>query len=431
MREGSGTGEARASTPGQAHELALKGAETDATKRALATFGNPFGLALYDREQGGVSRRRGAKVAPALGPWILRAASGTDQAIFEKPSEFAAALQTAMSEAEDIELLFAIWEHNVETVRVVNRAMRQDQLSKSGIAPQLVAHLKRCAIALVKPAVDGSPDSQSSAASDQLLGGKPKIDKSVLTIGQPKRIRCKEHLRFVASQPCAICGRSPSHAHHVRHAQSRGLGLKVSDEFTVPLCATHHHQIHTTGKEREWWQQRNIDPLIIASALWQQSRDRHPTAGEDEASKDQSPGLDATQPQEQSPDVSRTQPPAKTMSGTAAFFHAMAPTLIANVLTVVFVYCFAVIGQQERSGDEEGRLTYLWLIVMVFMFMLYGLYTWGVYPLDKSKRSAASSHSDPNRRTRAPARCRFPGLLALTLPPPPSTSCHVLLGKKY
>jgi recombination DNA repair RAD52 pathway protein len=54
VREGSGTGEGRASTPGQAHELALKGAETDATKRALATFGNSFGLALYDREQAGL-----------------------------------------------------------------------------------------------------------------------------------------------------------------------------------------------------------------------------------------------------------------------------------------------------------------------------------------------------------------------------------------
>ena len=68
-------------------------------------------------------------------------------------------------------------------------------------------------------------------------------------------------------------------------------------------------------------------------------------------------------------------------------------TLIANVLTVVFVYCFAVIGQQERSGDEGGRLTYLWLIVMVFMFMLYGLYTWGVHPLDKPKRSATPADS--------------------------------------
>src|SRR4051812_23172127 len=86
VREGSGTGEARAPSPGQAHELALKGAETDATKRALATFGNPFGLALYDREQGGVSRPRGAKAAPAQGPWMLRAPAGTAQATFEKPS---------------------------------------------------------------------------------------------------------------------------------------------------------------------------------------------------------------------------------------------------------------------------------------------------------------------------------------------------------
>src|SRR6185437_14850118 len=68
VREGSGTGEGKAPTPGQAHDLALKGAETHATKRALATFGNPFGLALYDREQVGVRKR--PKAAP-VGPWVL------------------------------------------------------------------------------------------------------------------------------------------------------------------------------------------------------------------------------------------------------------------------------------------------------------------------------------------------------------------------
>jgi recombination DNA repair RAD52 pathway protein len=47
LREGSGAGEATVLTPGAAHELALKAAETDATKRALATFGNAFGLSLY------------------------------------------------------------------------------------------------------------------------------------------------------------------------------------------------------------------------------------------------------------------------------------------------------------------------------------------------------------------------------------------------
>ena len=98
------------------------------------------------------------------------------------------------------------------------------------------------------------------------------IDKSALAISEPKRIRCKEHLRYVASQPCVICGRLPSHAHHVRYAQRRGLGIKVSDEFTVPLCATHHQQLHNTTKEREWWQERKINPLIIAGTLWRESR---------------------------------------------------------------------------------------------------------------------------------------------------------------
>ena len=47
IREGHGTGEGRGGTPGEVHDTALKAAETDATKRALATFGRPFGLELY------------------------------------------------------------------------------------------------------------------------------------------------------------------------------------------------------------------------------------------------------------------------------------------------------------------------------------------------------------------------------------------------
>jgi hypothetical protein len=64
------------------------------------------------------------------------------------------------------------------------------------------------------------------------------------------------------------------------------------------------------------------------------------------------------------------------VSANASFFNAMAPSLVANILTVVFVYSFAKISQKERNGEEEGRVTYLWLIVLVFFFMLYGIYTW-------------------------------------------------------
>ena len=134
VREGSGTGEGSGLTPGQAHEIALKSAETDGTKRALSTFGNPFGLALYDREQLGIRKRRDLRSTPALGPWVLRSEAGAERSSFNKPSEFASALRTAMSEARDIEILFALWEHNVETVRAINRSLDQHHLQKSGLA---------------------------------------------------------------------------------------------------------------------------------------------------------------------------------------------------------------------------------------------------------------------------------------------------------
>ena len=51
IREGTGAGHGIDADLGQAHESAIKEAETDAMKRALMTFGNPFGLALYDKQQ--------------------------------------------------------------------------------------------------------------------------------------------------------------------------------------------------------------------------------------------------------------------------------------------------------------------------------------------------------------------------------------------
>ena len=82
-----------------------------------------------------------------------------------------------------------------------------------------------------------------------------RIDKSQLAIAEPKRLRDKVHLKFVASQPCLICGRQPSDPHHLRFAQPRAIGLKVSDEFTVPLCRGHHRQLHQAGNEVAWWEQ--------------------------------------------------------------------------------------------------------------------------------------------------------------------------------
>lgn len=67
VREGCGYGSGIDRDIGQAHESALKEAESDAEKRALKTFGNPFGQALYDKSQSNV-----AKAPPPLideGQW--------------------------------------------------------------------------------------------------------------------------------------------------------------------------------------------------------------------------------------------------------------------------------------------------------------------------------------------------------------------------
>src|SRR4029077_15907716 len=64
FREGHGSGEARGSSPGEVHDMALKAAETDDTKRALSTFGKPFGLELYRKDKSTASQIL-PKVTPA------------------------------------------------------------------------------------------------------------------------------------------------------------------------------------------------------------------------------------------------------------------------------------------------------------------------------------------------------------------------------
>jgi len=98
------------------------------------------------------------------------------------------------------------------------------------------------------------------------------VDKSVLPLSEPRRYRDRAHLEFVASQPCLLCGRQPSDAHHLRFMQPRAMGRRVSDEFAVPLCRTHHRAVHRHGDELAWWKSAGIDPAVIAQRLWQHTR---------------------------------------------------------------------------------------------------------------------------------------------------------------
>jgi hypothetical protein len=120
----------------------------------------------------------------------------------------------------------------------------------------------------------GSTEGRSRKAKN--AAPSTLVDKSNLMHPEPRRIRDRDHIRHVMKQACLICGRQPSDAHHLPFAQSRALGRKVSDEFTVPLCRAHHREVHRCGNEGSWWRNTGIEPLAAARALWLET---HPVLG--------------------------------------------------------------------------------------------------------------------------------------------------------
>jgi hypothetical protein len=226
IREGHGTGEGRGISPGEVHDIALKAAETDATKRALATFGKPFGLELYRSDRNPPAQRSLPSPPTPIAAEVRVGFHPDDTTPIPRPSRYYGRRQNSL------------------TAQI--RADSRTPKDKSLAAPSLVPS-----------------------------GGDLQIDKSLLMIPEPKRLRDKAHLQFVASQPCLVCGRQPADPHHLRFAQPRALGMKVSDEFTVPLCRGHHRQLHQAGNEVAWWDDRKINALVVAKDLWEQT---HPKA---------------------------------------------------------------------------------------------------------------------------------------------------------
>jgi len=247
IREGHGTGEGRGTSPGEVHDIALKAAETDATKRALATFGKPFGLELY----------RGGKAAPQRqsAPPLPHVSAGVDTRAGFHPDDTTPIPRPSHYYGRRHQNPIA------RHFRDERRQAEQDISTAQAPAPPLA------------PSTSVGSDTATAPAAG-------RIDKSVLTIAEPKRLRDKAHLGFVASQPCLVCGRQPCDPHHLRFAQPRALGLKVSDEFTVPLCRGHHRQLHQAGNEVAWWEKLKIKPLDIAKQQWEQT---HPNSARAES----------------------------------------------------------------------------------------------------------------------------------------------------
>jgi len=141
----------------------------------------------------------------------------------------------------------------------------QAMLASFGTAADIGDAALSPVLSALQPSSSVEPRSPEPAGRTSLANG---IDKSQLVHPEPRRFRDRDHVGFVAKQPCLICGRSPSDAHHLRFAQHRALGRKVSDEFTVPLCRGHHREVHRSGDEPGWWKKTGIDPTVFARALW-------------------------------------------------------------------------------------------------------------------------------------------------------------------
>jgi ERF superfamily len=126
-------------------------------------------------------------------------------------------------------------------------------------------------VTLTPAASISSQPTENSAASEANPQAHhlPQVEAHEVTPQhKPIRRRNKTHLTLVASRPCLVCQHTPCDAHHLKFAQPRTLGRKVSDEFTVPLCRDHHLQLHQHGNEAAWWANLKIAPLQTAQELW-------------------------------------------------------------------------------------------------------------------------------------------------------------------
>jgi hypothetical protein len=162
----------------------------------------------------------------------------------------------------------ALWAHRSLPGKyrlIAADADRVEQVFQSRVtsfAPPAEPHKPGQTRLATKPQRSGPPQPRKKCP-------QPKgIDKSTLFLAEPRRVRDREHVRYVATRACLVCGRRPSDAHHLRFAQSRALARKVSDEFVVPLCRGHHREVHRHGDEAAWWRQAGIDPTVAARALW-------------------------------------------------------------------------------------------------------------------------------------------------------------------
>jgi Protein of unknown function (DUF968) len=202
---------------------------------------------------------RGCRRRPEKGPWsewVILSLQGQ-----QDPVDWCTAMRRQIESTGDTEALRTFWMRNAAVLEML-RQNRPDLRAGDG------RHFADILTAQFHTQVNRKPsESQRSNGA----AGIPSIDAHSpdATNARPRRVLNRDHLRFVASRPCLVCGRAPCRPHHIRFAQVRALGSKAGDQWTVPLCNTHHRALHDVGDKQEWWSAQGIDPMGETESLWQ------------------------------------------------------------------------------------------------------------------------------------------------------------------
>ena len=83
------------------------------------------------------------------------------------------------------------------------------------------------------------------------------------------RYRSKSYLQTLRGKPCLVCGFG-GEVHHLTFAEPNAMGMKVGDNWCVPLCHAHHMELHGFGDERLWWAMQGIEPVPIAEKFFEE-----------------------------------------------------------------------------------------------------------------------------------------------------------------
>jgi hypothetical protein len=212
-------------TPGEAHESAIKEAETDAMKRALSTFGNPFGLALYDKEQQNVRGRRKKQQKSAPNgkdrpiTWLVLSSEGEYLSSHEDPVDYCKAMRQLLEAISTRQRLRSFWQRNLVTLAMLRWNLPDLKTEKGEHYADILTNLYKQQMRLVW---EEAKANQRRASKLAIEGGeanaqRQKVQKQGHHIGA---IRTQETEQLSSAPETSLEGRNDSRSPKVEHSQT-------------------------------------------------------------------------------------------------------------------------------------------------------------------------------------------------------------------